>query len=238
MSDRFDADLAALPDACRRCRLHLEEWIDARSARGMRLAGRGAADTADTAVLEQVSRHIESCEACAEEARWAQEVRRALAELPPMRCPDELAARLVAIPRQHEGAEAVSRRFRGPFGELAAAAALLALVAGAIWLALGAPVPSRHAPAGERPVAERPTTEPAAAVRAAAATAAGSGEGPAETLDEITPADLERAEREARVALALLGAVSQRAGFVLRDDVLRDQVAMAPRRALSRLVSD
>lgn len=207
---------------CESCCENLESWVDGQQ-------GAREMTAVDLEEAQRVQQHLDQCESCREEARWALEVHRSLADLPDLVCPDEVL----------EGVERARRRLesRGsarwwigrftpeqlptgwsPTTALLAAAALLGAIAlaGTWMVRVERPL---HLPPTDS-IEQRDLLADDLERQLAA--------------EGYSLADLERAEREAKVALAMLGVVSQRAGLVLRDDVLKEQVAMPPRRALER----
>lgn len=159
-----------------------------------------------------LARHLAECPACAASVAWAEAVRDGLRRLPRFEAPPALLAEIKAVARtagSADGGKAVRGR-RGRRIERPAAA--LGLLAATLALALGlAYRVGPSAPHGERRVArvERPA-QPA------------------------TAAEVERAEREVRLALALVGRYTRRAGAEVQRKLADAAVGGTTLRGLER----
>ena len=161
----------------------------------------------------QLENHLGECSGCARELALARRVTRCLRGLPLLECPDDVI-------------DAVSE-------ELAREAAPPIEAAPSWW-------PGSRS----RATALRSHWRPGLAI-AAALVALAVGLGGVFRLDRLgflpgaepvyNAAQLTQAEEEARLALAYLGALTNRARTTLRDDVIVDRVVAPPLRALGSL---
>ena len=166
----------------------------------------------------RVEAHLEACPICARERAWAETVQEGLGALPLERCPESVTDRVL------ETAAATTTDaplpFRPPPTQDASAPrwrSLLKLAAalGAVALALSLTQPWIRQGGSPAP----PTTAHLATPTEAPAD---PGLDPVALPEGLTTADVERAEREARFALATLGSMTRKVGTTVQNTVQRD----------------
>ncbi len=163
----------------------------------------------------EVEEHLRACSACRAELDAVRSLAFELRSMPTLECPDEVVANVLASTRTQStvASEGEASRFRPAVSSvsrqhtwLRAAAAILVLSAGLI--------------AGLWLLQEAPKASQRQANQ---------------TSDTHSRAELEQAHEDLQIALAYFGGIAEKAGLVLRDDVIADQVVRPTRRALSRI---
>ena len=174
-------------------------------------------DDLSMAERRKVDLHLEGCVECRQELALAESVAASLRSLPVVArpAPESTAASpakaepdgssQVWPPPQRERASAGPRLWSHPLLQAAAVLLLLSVA----WLALS------DTPFGSRWGADRSSTN------------RGS--------DQYSEAELRAAEEDLRVALSYFGGLAEKAGIVVRDDVLGERVVEPTRRAFRQI---
>ena len=186
----------------------------------------------DEADRRQLEEHLAECSSCRSEAGLARQLSSGLRGLGPQPCPDSTIAGLMSrVAQEAKTSVAGDRANRNEGAERTAALAEAEIVA---------PFPTSHA-APATPERGRSATTLALAATLLLTLAAGLWLSVSSNLIErpvdvqpLTPdaslseAELEQAEREARLAFAYLGAITKRATETLRNDVLTATSSASP----------
>lgn len=221
----------AVPDPCARIRESLDPYLD------------GDLSAHEAAGLEA---HLSRCPACRDELDLARELATALrAGIPLLACPPRVTAEVLRVAREEVASGAARgeagerrqrragsdlggrlRRWLGGGGRLRPAllGAALALLLVAPPLLYRALVPGGSPAHGAGPAGAVPM--------------AATGRGPASGVaipETLSPEELARADREARLVLAYVAAIGRDASRSLRDEVFTDGIVRPAREAVAEL---